>query len=162
MRNCVFGNGSLGVRKTRKSALSQCPVLYTYIYIYLFISVCVCVCARARVHARMLREFHGLTTVYTTCRHLGGREVGCGQGCCYGRVCGDVPSAHTHMSEILCSVACQERDLGRGTNLGRGRRFHAMCFEKADFTCSFPCEGTKHNYIAVIQSMLDMTPARTG
>ena len=27
VRNCVFGNGSLGVRKTRKSALSQCPVL---------------------------------------------------------------------------------------------------------------------------------------
>ena len=35
MRNCVFGNGSLGVRKTRKSALSQCPVLYVYIYIYI-------------------------------------------------------------------------------------------------------------------------------
>ena len=31
MRNCVFGNGSLGVRKTRKSALSQCPVLYRYL-----------------------------------------------------------------------------------------------------------------------------------
>ena len=27
VRNCVFGNGSLRARKTRKSALSQCPVL---------------------------------------------------------------------------------------------------------------------------------------
>ena len=40
VRNCVFGNGSLGVRRTRKSALSQCPVLYVYIYIYIYLFIC--------------------------------------------------------------------------------------------------------------------------